>query len=166
MSAIERAEPREVVLALTSGEVVDVLQQPDVVANYLTWIDDQLRTLQEAKAQAERAILNRMDDALIGAVDYPGGSIEKDPVDHSQTGWDSETLAVLYHHAPEDPELRDRYLERLAGALRPERVYKPLKRELSKLASERPDLAGIIADAEVRRAKPRHVRVNQKGHRS
>lgn len=151
-------------LQLPTGEVVDVLADPDRVADYLDQLERQKREADAEIRRVEALLLPLMDEGTMAELQIAGGRIRKDPVGHAGREWNDQILAQLFEHAPADPDLAVAYKNRLIEALRPEYVYRPLVVKLRKLAEERPELAGIIADAEIAKPKPRHVHVERKGH--
>lgn len=150
-------------LQLGGGETIDIIRDGDALAAYLDDIDDKLVMLKAERERVETAVMQVMDAATMSEIPVKGGEIEKDPPGHTYSPqWDDQILARLFDYAPDDPELAATYKRRLVDILRPEYVYRPLTRELWKLAKERPELEGIIADAEIRKPKPRHVRVTRR----
>lgn len=148
-------------LVTREGECIDVLDEPAKVAAYLDELDQLKRQVFAEIRRVEELVLPLMDAGTMNELAFAGGRIVKDPVDHGSREWDDQVLMKLYDKAPADPELAEAYKNRLAEALRPTFAYKPLVVKLRQLAKERPDLAGIIADAERSKPKPRHVRVER-----
>jgi hypothetical protein len=149
-------------LVTREGECVDVLDEPDKVAAYLEELDQLKRQVFAEIRRVEEIVLPLMDAGTMRSLPLKGGGeLEKDPVDHGSREWDDQVLMRLYDKAPDDPELSAAYKERLRLALRPEYRLSPLVVKLRQLAAERPDLAGIIADAERAKRKPRHLHVKR-----
>lgn len=158
-SEVSAPVSRDVVLG--GGEVVDILSDAGRVAEYLERMETTAKAAYREKARVEEAVLDLLDAGTISRLRIDGGELVKDPVDYSDRVWDDQVLARLWddEHIPADPDLAEAYKQRLIEALRPEYVYRPLVAKLSALAKERPDLAGIIADAEMSKPKRRHVKV-------
>lgn len=163
MSSREVDRPVSRDVALGGGELVDIISQSDRVAEYLEQMKLTADAAYRELNRVEEAVLELMDAGTIRSLSFAGGEITKDPVDHSTVVWDDQILAKLWddEHVPRDPELAEAYKQRLIEALRPEYVYKPLIVKLRQLAAERPDLAGIIADAQGSKPKRRHAKVRR-----
>lgn len=152
---------REVMLP--GGEMVDIFHDAAAVADYLDNLVEERRVMLEEIKRVEAVLLEAMDAALVYEIPFPSGALEKDKPDHGRLSWDTGALARLYDHEPADADMAEAYRLRLNAALRPTVEYHPLKRELDKLAAERPDLAGVVADAAQRTPTPRHVHVRRRG---
>ena len=91
-----------------------------------------------------------------------GGMADRDDVQRAL--YAGATAAVLGTRflMTEESRAHPAYKQRLIEALRPEYIYRPLIVKLRQLAAERPDLAGIIADAQGSKPKRRHAHVKRR----
>lgn len=159
---VEPYKGRDIVLM--TGEVLDVFEDASPIAAYLENLTNRIKDLAEERGRVEAAVLRVMDEALQHVVQFQSGALEKDPPGKSRLdGWDDQVLATLFddEYLPPEGPARERYQRTLNEVLRPTVVYQVDAVKLKKLAKERPDIAGVIADAERRLPSKRRVHVRR-----